>query len=406
LTRKFGKIKFGKMETNMNKKWLAFGMAALFASAGIAISVDASAQNRPAAKAKAGKTTAKRAPAKKSTKRAVVRPVPPPPVVVPPIVIAPGGNTVGAHAAMYAAYANDVDSLAVSSVLSGSALTTNTEKIARHLNSDRLALGIVAYGAAYAATNEQFVAEARKAAAYFGRDAFIAKLRREYSYARVLPGGEEAAQLAARAVLADAAKLQSEGDDFKQAAYDWQALAWGKQSTADAAARNAALRALVSPPPVAEMTLKLSVLPDTATIPAPAPTTPTATKIATPAAAVPAAPSLSPATQARLATLATTSRIATPLNRTEIVLAEPIRAWSPVDRMVSLAALMAIGAPIDKQADTEALMRDPRLVSCVNSARLNMQMCNAATKQPYERSFCLAEHPLGEIAKCMAKVVR
>jgi hypothetical protein len=77
-----------------------------------------------------------------------------------------------------------------------------------------------------------------------------------------------------------------------------------------------------------------------------------------------------------------------------------------VDRMVSLAALMAIGAPLDKQADTESLMRDPRLVSCVNSARLNMQMCNAATRQPYERSFCLAEHPLGEVAKCMAKVVR
>jgi hypothetical protein len=367
------------MEMVMNKKWLAFSMAALFACAGIAISVDASAQQRPAAKAKSGKAAPKRAPAKKAAKKAIVRPVPVP-IVVPPIEIAPGGNTVGAHAAMYAAYANDVDSLAVRSVLSGSALTTNTEKIARHLNSERLALGIVAYGAAYAATNDQFVAEARKAAAYFGRDAFIAKLRREYSYARVLPGGEEAAQLAARAVLADAARIQSEGDDFKQAAYDWQALAWGKQSTADAAARNAALRALVTPAPVPEMTLKLSPLPEATTTPA--------------------------TTQARFSSLASTSRIASATNRTDIVLAEPIRAWSPVDRMVSLAALMAIGAPLDKQADTEALMRDPRLVSCVNSARLNMQMCNAATRQPYERSFCLAEHPLGEVAKCMAKVVR
>jgi hypothetical protein len=363
----------------MNKKWLAFSMAALLACAGIAISVDASAQQRPTAKAKSGKATPKRAPAKKAAKKAIVRPVPVP-IVVPPIEIAPGGNTVGAHAALYAAYANDVDSLAVSSVLSGAALTTNTEKIARHLNSERLALGIVAYGAAYAATNDQFVAEARKAAAYFGRDAFIAKLRREYSYARVLPGGEEAAQLAARAVLADAAKIQSEGDDFKQAAYDWQALAWGKQSTADAAARNAALRALATPPPVPEMTLRLSPLPEATTTPV--------------------------TTQARFTSLASTSRIASATNRTEIVLAEPIRAWSPVDRMVSLAALMAIGAPLDKQADTEALMRDPRLVSCVNSARLNMQMCNAATRQPYERSFCLAEHPLGEVAKCMAKVVR
>jgi hypothetical protein len=364
----------------MNKKWLAVGMAAIFATAGLAISVDASAQQRSTAKAKAGKAAPKRAPAKKSAKKAVARPVPPPPVVVPPIPIAPGGNTIGAHAALYAAYANDVDSLAVTSVLSGAALTTNTEKIARHLNSDRLALGMVAYGAAYAATNDQFVAEARKAAEYFGRDAFIAKLRREYSYARVLPGGEEAAQLAARAILADAAKIQSEGDDFKQAAYDWQALAWGKLSTRDSVARNTALRALVPPPPAPDLTLKLSPLPEAVTTPA--------------------------TTQTRFASLATTSRIATSTNRTEVVLVEPIRAWSPVDRMVSLAALMAIGAPLDKQSDTEALMRDPRLVSCVNSARLNMQMCNAATRQPYERSFCLAEHPLGEVAKCMAKVVR
>ncbi|MFN5269333.1 MAG: hypothetical protein ACK5DN_04170 [Hyphomonadaceae bacterium] len=99
-------------------------------------------------------------------------------------------------------------------------------------------------------------------------------------------------------------------------------------------------------------------------------------------------------------------RLSNQSTRDSITLAEPIRAWSPIDRMISLAALSAIGGPADRKEDTEALMRDPRLVSCVNSSRLNMQMCNAATKQPYERSFCLAEHPLGEIAKCMAKVVR
>ncbi len=366
----------------MNRQWLAYGFAAVIATAGIAVGVDASAQQRTTAvkKGSTAKKTVKRAPAKKAVaKKAIVRPVMVP-VVVPPIELAPGSNTLGAHAALYVAYANDVDSLAVRSVLSGPALTVSTEKIARHLNSERLALGIIAYGASYAATNDQFVMEARKAADFFGRDAFIAKLRREYSYARILPGGEEAAQLAARAVLADAAKIQTEGDDFKQAAYDWQALAWGKQSTADALARNTALRALIPPAPVGEMSLRMSPMPETALT--------------------------LEATALRRTMLASTSKIATDANRTEIALAEPIRAWSPVDRMVSLAALMAIGAPIDRQADTEALMRDPRLVSCVNSARLNMQMCNAATKQPYERSFCLAEHPLGEIAKCMTKVVR
>ena len=373
----------------MNRQWLAYGLAAVMASAGIAVAVDASAQQRAPAKASAKKGTAskalvKRGPVRRAAaqKKAPVRIIVPAPVVVvtPPISIPLGGNTLSAHAALYAAYANDVDALAVRSVLSGPALTVSTERIARHLNSDRLALGIIAYGASYAATNDVFVAEVRKAAAYFGRDAFISKLRREYSYARVLPGGEEAAQLAARAVLADAAKIQTEGDDFKQAAYDWQGLAWGKLSTLDAAARNLALRGLVPPPPEPEMTLKFSALPEPTTTPE--------------------------TTLMRLAALRGTSRIASDTNRSDIVFAEPIRAWSPVDRMVSVAALMAIGAPIDKQADTEALLRDPRLVSCVNSARLNMQMCNAATRQPYERSYCLAEHPLGEIAKCMTKVVR
>jgi hypothetical protein len=366
----------------MNKQWLAYGFAAVIAIGGIAIAVDASAQQRaPAAKKGAvAKKGVKRAPTKKAVaKKAIVRPVPVP-VVVPPIELAPGSNTLGAHAALYVAFANDVDSLAVRSVLSGSALTQSTEKIARYLNSERLALGIVAYGASYAATNDQFVTEVRKAAAYFGRDAFIEKLRREYAYPRSLPGGEEAAQLAARAILADATKIQTEGDDFKQAAYDWQALAWGKLSTADAMARNLALRALVPPPPVPEMSLRMSPMPEAALTPE--------------------------ATALRVTMLRSTSKIATDTNRSEVVLAEPIRAWSPVDRMLSVAALMAIGAPIDKQAETETIMRDPRLVSCVNSARLNMQMCNAATKQPYERSFCLAEHPLGEVAKCMAKVVR
>ena len=165
----------------MKRQWLAYGFAAVFAIAGIAIAVDASAQQRTTSVKKGAKAkkSVKRAPVPKAVPvKVIMRPVIVP-VVVPPIEIAPGGNTVGAHAALYVAYANDVDSLAVRSVLSGPALTVSTERIARYLNSERLALGMIAYGASYAATHDQFVAEARKAADYFGRDAFIAKLRRE-----------------------------------------------------------------------------------------------------------------------------------------------------------------------------------------------------------------------------------
>lgn len=366
----------------MNKKWLACAVATLFVGAGLAISVDASAQQRP--KATATKASAKKAPARKAPakKAPAVKTVPKATVVTAPagLAIPAGANTLGAHAALYAAYAADVEALNVTSVTTGRALTVSTERIARHLNSDRLALGMVAYGAAWAATQDEFVSEIRKLEARMGRDALIAKLRGEIAFARSLPGGEQAALLAARALLADAAKIQEEGDAFKQAAYDWQKYSWAKVSTADSKARNAALRTLAAPVPAPDAAITLSALPEASLTPQ--------------------------TTQARALSIQRSVRLTNQTARDGVTLADPIRAWSPIDRMVSLAALSAIGGPGDRKEDTEALMRDPRLVSCVNSSRLNMQMCNAATKQPYERSFCLAEHPLGEIAKCMAKTVR
>jgi hypothetical protein len=361
----------------MSRKWLAYAVATLFVSAGLAISVDASAQQRPKASAK--KAPARKAPAKKAP-AAKVTPAPAATAVPTGLAIPAGANTLGTHAALYAAYATDVEGLTIGSITTGRALTVSTERIARHLNSDRLALGVVAYGAAWAATQDEFVSEVRKLEARMGRDALITKLRSEIAFARSLPGGEQAAQLAARAILADAAKIQEEGDAFKQAAYDWQKYAWAKVSTADSKTRNAALRTLVAPVPASEAAITLSALPE--------------------------ANVTSQSTQARATSIQRSVRLSNQTARNSVPLAEPIRAWSPIDRMVSLAALSAIGGPIDRKEDTEALMRDPRLVSCVNSSRLNMQMCNAATKQPYERSFCLAEHPLGEIAKCMAKTVR
>lgn len=366
----------------MSKKWLACAVATLFVSAGLAISVDASAQQRPKASAKkvsAKKATVSKAPAKKAP---IAKVAPAPAAKAAPVgfAIPAGANTLGAHAALYAAYAADVEALTISSITTGRALTVSTERIARHLNSDRLALGVVAYGAAWAATQDEFVSEVRKLEARMGRDALITKLRSEIAFARSIPGGEQAALIAARAILADAAKIQEEGDAFKQAAYDWQKYAWAKVSTADSKARNAALRTLVTPVPATEAAITLSALPE---------------------ASVSAQTTLSRATSIQRSV-----RLSNQTSRDGVTLSEPIRPRSPIDRMVSLAALSAIGGPVDRKEDTEALMRDPRLVSCVNSSRLNMQMCNAATKQPYERSFCLAEHPLGEIAKCMAKTVR
>ena len=367
----------------MKHKWLALALASFLASGPMTANFDAWAvEGKGAKKTTATKAVVKKKKAPASAPRKAARaPKAKPSAVAPiPSFIPAGANTLGTHAAVYAAYASDVGALSVSSIQSGPALTLATERIARHLNSDRLALGIVAYGAIWAATNDQFIAEVRKMDAQLGREAMVTKLRTEIAFARTLPGGEQAAQTAARAMSADAAGIQVQSDGFKQAAYDWQKYRWAKASTIDAKARNVALRKLAPPAPVTETAIALSSLPE--------------------------ATQRSEATVARTAAISRSVRLAKQSARDAVTLPDTIRPWSPIDRMVSLAALSALGGPVDRIADTEALMRDPRIVSCVNSSRLNMQMCNAATKQPYERSFCLAEHPLGEIAKCMAKTVR
>jgi hypothetical protein len=155
-----------------------------------------------------------------------------------------------------------------------------------------------------------------------GRDALITKLRSEIAFARSIPGGEQAALIAARAILADAAKIQEEGDAFKQAAYDWQKYAWAKVSTADSKARNTALRTLVTPVPATEAAITLSALPE---------------------ASVSAQSTLSRATSIQRSV-----RLSNQTSRDGVTLSEPIRPRSPIDRMVSLAALSAIGGPVDR----------------------------------------------------------
>jgi hypothetical protein len=368
------------LKTRRNTWWIG-GLACVFAVSGVAVAIDANAQQRrPGATAK--KATAKKVTPRKTTRKAapkvttaVARPMPPATLTIPP-----GANTMGAHAGLYLNFLADAQAVNVSQATSGAAISRLTEQVARHLNGDRLALGFVAYGAAHAATNDRFVEEARKAAEYYGRDAFIQKMRTEYAWARTLPGADDALATAQRALLADAAAVTAKGDTFKTAAYDLQTRPWAKVRVADAAARNLALTRLVPPLPVPAPSIVYSALPET------------------PVAQTTTAP--------RALALRSANTLTTDSDRLAVTLPTATPAWYPADRILAVAALAAIGAPADKPEEVELVMRDPRLTSCINAARLNLRMCNAATRQPFERSFCLAEHPLNETAKCVSKAAR
>jgi hypothetical protein len=43
---------------------------------------------------------------------------------------------------------------------------------------------------------------------------------------------------------------------------------------------------------------------------------------------------------------------------------------------------------------------------CMNRVQLNVRQCLAASRHPFEHSFCLSQHSFGETHKCVSEVAK
>jgi hypothetical protein len=290
----------------------------------------------------------------------------------------------------YAAYQNDVSELRTAQVGNADQLESALDRVARH-NRDSFTRGWVAYGAYTAAQSPAFVQGVRDAAAYYGRDAVIWAVSVDPSYARGLRGGAEATRMLLDSANADSARIIGVADRYQELAYSMQRQRWANAVAPQQAARVQRVRSLaVSGAPAnavpAEYAPRLTV------------------------ATLSGSPSNDPnsfggrrfwdSLRGGPEVVAVSSTPASAQFRVNVTRGEAL------DRMAAVAALQALDATQSHQSAVSQLLSDPRSRDCLEMAQLQLYQCMSAARFRYENAFCLGQHGLRDVGRCIGSVAQ
>ncbi len=294
----------------------------------------------------------------------------------------------------YAVFAYDVSRMESAPFESVEEIDEALAAVASH-SPDGMSKAWLSYGALIAAQTPEFVDTVRATADYYGRDAVLAGLVNDPSYASKLEGAPLARQAVLSAAEADAQRFRAAAAMVKEQAYSLQKTSWAKVKSGERDARMSRL-ALASLTPRAAS-------PDT---------------LAGIAAA--GAFSSKDALSKRQELAATfwsvfrispnTAHAATPSEGGGVAAASFLLATAPkyeyaVDQVVTLAAIDALGANTPENASLVApLLYETQTKTCMEVARLHLNQCIAAGHFRYEDPFCIAEHGIKDVANCVDAV--
>ncbi len=74
------------------------------------------------------------------------------------------------------------------------------------------------------------------------------------------------------------------------------------------------------------------------------------------------------------------------------------------DQITTLAAYHILEAQPTRVNSMRLAIADPQTENCLNMANLNLQQCVAAAHKHYEVPFCIGEHALSDVGKCIGKL--
>ena len=291
-------------------------------------------------------------------------------------------------AALYATYQGEVTDVKTQGFSSAKDINKSLTNLGGH-NPDQLSQGWMAYSALVAAQNPEFRAAVRDIEGYYGRDVLITGLKNDARYARSLNGGNSAVSSSLTAVSADSRRLIGAAAYVKEQAYSLQSAGWAKGKVGNAGAkadlllastrsgipaRGAMVQSMASP----EINGVLSQAGQAGS--------PSVWESVTSAAGSIRMPSFA-------GRLGTQKRIA--------------RGKEPIaDRITTLAAFRILGSDASSAPSMRVAMQDRETAACLNMANLNLQQCVAAAHKHYEVPFCIGEHALSDVGKCIGKVTQ
>jgi len=291
---------------------------------------------------------------------ALARPKPPPVIEAPPPP-PPMPDVSLARSLVAAAGAYD-DYMHEAAMISPAALTDpgavgQSLRAGAAYEAAQLRIGMVAYGAIAALTDNAFVADVRRAGATpQERYALETKIFSNPKYALQFADGPRAAGIAKAAMISGGLRLYDAGNAVRLAAYSIQQQPWSLQPPADLATRADAIKRLSNSPrpsPGAE-TQRLDLMI---------------------AGEPPPGLAFDPAAG----------------RRTDLVV-----------RAVALAALASIGEATDQDAPRLGWLTDDYYLDhCLAEAKLALFECLAVARPNYEDVFCLGQHAMKDTGACV-----
>lgn len=270
------------------------------------------------------------------------------------------------HASAYVTFRQDIGVAASTSPSRASDITNVHHLLASH-DSDMMTTGLLSYAALVAADNPTFAQGLRDQINSQGRDAVVHQLRNDSFAAMNMPGANEAMQQVAQTLAADSAYVDSVGQLYIDTAYKIQNKSWGRRkintngsARVEAAKSYAHSRSMVATPDIASDGM-----------------------MKTPALAS-IGHTWSPEWSGQASYASSNNNSA-----------------NLYANVLMLAARYSIGDLNDQAVGVYASDRMSR--SCINTAKLNLAQCIAASRSAYEESYCLGEHGLKEVSTCLGK---
>ncbi|MEL6724826.1 MAG: hypothetical protein AAFP81_09655 [Pseudomonadota bacterium] len=298
----------------------------------------------------------------------------------------PKADPLAQAAALYATYQGDVTDVKSNGFTSARDIEATLNNLGGH-NPEQLTQGWMAYSALVAAQNPEFRAAVLDIEGYYGRDVMMTGMQNDVRYARTLSGGNEAVNQALTAVKADSSRLFGAAAFVKEQAYSLQGSGWAKGRVGNSQAKATTLfTSTQSGIPARGNLVQAMQSPEINTVLEQAGRSgaPSVWDSVTGAASTIRVPSV-------VSNFGPTQRIASGK--------EPI-----ADRITTLAAYRILNADPSVASSMRQAMSERETQGCLNMANLNLQQCVAAAHKHYEVPFCIGEHALSDIGKCIGKV--
>lgn len=305
-----------------------------------------------------------------------------------PVAATPQNDPLARAAALYATYHGEVTDVKTSGFSSARDIDKSLTNLGGH-NPEKLTQGWMAYSALVAAQNPEFRAAVRDIEGYYGREVLMTGLKNDVRYARSLNGGNSAVTQSLTAVSADSRRLIGAAAYVKEQAYSLQGAGWAKgkvgNSSAKASGLTASTRAGI--PARGELVTALH--------------SPEMNSVFTQAGQTGA-----PSIWESVSSAASTIRIPTSVSRFGQARRIAYGKEPIADRITTLAAYRIINADPSAAGSMRMAMSERETTGCLNMANLNLQQCVAAAHKHYEVPFCIGEHALSDVGKCIGKVTQ